>query len=150
MKFYIIKKINLIITLSGILCLLIFIFTISLYNTSVSVFTSPICNTNEERIEFLESYGWFVESEPYSVSNIIIPIDFDDTMNEYNSLQISQGYDLTKYSGCTVKKITYKILNYPENETAYSTIYLYQNMIIAGDVYTVGLNGIMQGFLYPL
>jgi len=151
MKFYIIKKIDLIVTLSGILCLLVFIFTLTLYSSSsASVFTTSICNSNEDRIKFLESFGWVVESEPYTVTNAIIPLEFDDTLNEYNSIQIAQGYDITKYSGCTVKKITYKILNYPNNETAYTTLYLYQNTVIAGDVYTVGISGKMQGLNYPM
>lgn len=51
--------------------------------------------TAEDRISYLESYGWQVEAEPISVEELLIPEEFDETYGEYLALQESQGFDLT-------------------------------------------------------
>ena len=51
--------------------------------------------TNEDRIAYLESYGWSVSSDPIAVEELIIPEQFDETYSQYLELQASQGFDLT-------------------------------------------------------
>ena len=150
MKFLIIKKNKLIYSIFILTALIFFSVILSLIMPK-SVTTASLKNykTNEDRISFLNSFGWQVEEEPYEAKTIIIPVEFNNIYTKYNDLQISQGYDLNNYRGQTVKRWTYSIQNYPKQSIAYASIYIFNDKIIAGDVYTTGINGIMHGFKYP-
>lgn len=109
-------------------------------------------NTNDERIKFLNGFGWQTGSEPCTISDVLIPTEFDDVYSKYNDLQIAQGFDLSDYKSLLVKKYTYEILNYPnakEGEVVYANLLIYQNDIIGGDISSARLDGYMQGFNMP-
>ena len=76
-------------------------------------------------------------------------MEFNNIYNKYNELQVSQGYDLTDYHGQTVKRWTYTVQNYPKESIAYARLYIFNDTVIAGDVYTPGIDGIMHGLKYP-
>lgn len=56
-----------------------------------------IVKNNEDRVSFLSSFGWTVDSEPYEVVEVVIPSEFDEVYKNYNELQEEQGYDLRDY-----------------------------------------------------
>ena len=60
--------------------------------------------TNEDRVAYLESYGWTVSPEAVSVEELLIPEEFDETYDQYLALQAQQGFDLTQYRGKRVKR----------------------------------------------
>ena len=63
-------------------------------DTAVSGVVSPTgVKTNEDRIAYLESYGWQVSQEPSSVEELLIPDTFDESYTQYLELQSSQGFD---------------------------------------------------------
>jgi hypothetical protein len=72
--------------------------------------------TNEDRVAYLESFGWKVNPTAIAVEELLIPSEFDDTYDEYLALQTSQGFDLTRYKGKKVKRYAYEITNYPTGE----------------------------------
>ena len=150
MKFLIIKKGKIIFFLTVCVILLLIGCIFSLIKPR-TVYTAAlnICKTNEDRIRFLNSFGWEVEEEAYEIKTIIIPVEFNSLYSNYNDLQLSQGYDLRNYHGLTVKRWTYTVQNYPKTGIAYANLYIYDNKVIAGDVYTPGINGIMHGLKYP-
>ena len=37
-----------------------------------------IVKNNEDRVSFLSSFGWTVDSEPYEVVEVVIPSEFDE------------------------------------------------------------------------
>ena len=149
MNFFILKKKSIEKYLWVIICVIsVIAFALILPQRAKETFGEINCETNEGRLNFLTSKGITVDSEPFEVSNMIIPLEFNNILDNYNTLQLSQGYDLTKYTGCTVKKYTYIVLNYPGNKNAYTTIYIYDGAIIAADIYTAGLNGEMHGIDY--
>ena len=91
--------------------------------------------TNEDRIAYLESYGWSVSSDPIAVEELIIPEQFDETYSQYLELQASQGFDLTDYCGKRVKRYTYEITNYPTGESGIQAgLLVYKSTVIGGDV----------------
>ena len=91
--------------------------------------------TNEDRVAYLESFGWTVEPEPLAVEELLIPEEFDETYTQYLELQGSQGFDLTQYCGKRVKRYTYVITNYPTGETGVqASLLIYKNTVIGGDV----------------
>lgn len=106
--------------------------------------------TNEDRIAYLESFGWQVEPEPIAAEELLIPEQFDETYTDYLALQESQGFDLTKYQGKRVKRYTYEIINYPTGESGVqASLLIYKNQVIGGEVLSAQLNGFLHGLEMP-
>ena len=106
--------------------------------------------TNEDRVAYLESFGWTVEPEPLAVEELLIPEEFDETYTQYLELQGSQGFDLTQYCGKRVKRYTYVITNYPTGETGVQAgLVIYKNTVIGGDVLSPQLGGFIHSLEMP-
>lgn len=106
--------------------------------------------TAEDRVAYLEGYGWLVDPEPIAVEELLIPEEFDDSYAEYLELQSSQGFDLTKYCGKRVKRYAYEIKNYPTGEAGVQAgILIYKNRVIGGEVLSAQLNGFIHGLTMP-
>lgn len=103
--------------------------------------------TNEERIAFLQSFGWQTETGPAETREVMIPAQFDDVYQNYNAMQQAQGFDLAPYAGEIVTQFKYKITNYPGGETeVFATLLVYGRLIVGGDLACAEANGFMHGF----
>ena len=118
---------------------------------AVSTAASPKgIKTGEDRIAYLESYGWTVAPEEVSVEELVIPEAFDETYGQYLELQSSQGFDLTQYCGKRVKRYTYEITNYPTGESGIlAGLLIYKNTVIGADVLSPQLGGFIHGLEMP-
>lgn len=106
--------------------------------------------SNEDRVAYLEHFGWNVLPEPVAVEELVIPEVFDETYRQYLDLQSSQGFDLTQFCGKRVKRYTYEITNYPTGETGVlAGILIYKNTVIGGDVLSSDLGGFIHGLEMP-
>lgn len=106
--------------------------------------------TNEDRVSYLESYGWKVMPDAIAVEELLIPEEFDETYEEYLALQSSQGFDLTGYTGKRVKRYAYEITNYPTGETGVQAgLLVYKGTVIGGEVLSSQLNGFIHGLEMP-
>lgn len=106
--------------------------------------------TNEDRVAYLESFGWTVESEPIAVEELLIPEQFDETYTQYLDLLSSQGFDLTQYAGKRVKRYTYVITNYPTGEkNVQAGLLIYRDTVVGGDVLSSQLGGFIHGLEMP-
>lgn len=107
--------------------------------------------TNEERIEYLETFGWEVSATPVEVVNVVIPKEFDEIYAEYNALQISQGFDLSGYRGNEGTRYTYTISNYPDatSTQVLANIIVIEDRIVAADVSGVAGGGFMHTLQMP-
>ncbi len=107
--------------------------------------------TNEQRIDYLESFGWTVESEPTETTEIVIPSKFDDTYETYNAMQLTQGFDLVSYKGKKATRYSYKITNYPQEQedNVYATLIVVDGKIVAGDVASTAIGGFMHTLVMP-
>ncbi len=106
--------------------------------------------TNEDRVAYLESYGWTVTPDAIAVEELLIPEEFDNTYDEYLALQSEQGFDLTQYTGKRVKRYAYEITNYPTGETGVQAgLLIYKNTVIGGEVLSSQLNGFIHGLKMP-
>ena len=106
--------------------------------------------TNEDRVAYLNAYGWEVKSEPSQTQEVRIPTDPSDVFERYNNLQISQGFDLHDYAGKTVKRYVYEITNHPGAPGQYfATLLIYKNSVIGGDVCAAEKGGVMHGLAMP-
>ena len=103
--------------------------------------------TNDERIEFLHQFGFEVNSEPISATEVRIPSEFDKIFLEYNELQKRQGLDLTKYKNKNVMRYTYEVTNYEGYDgTVYANMIVYRSRVIGGDVCSADVTGFIHGF----
>lgn len=107
---------------------------------------------NEQRLAFIRFFGYDVVEEPVEIKDIVIPEQFNDTYISYNEIQISQGFDLSKYKGKSAKSYSYAVTNYPgvkdSEKTVRANLIVYKGKIIAGDVCSVKLDGFMHAFNY--
>lgn len=111
---------------------------------------APAVSTNEGRVKFLQDFGWQVAASPVESSQVKIPKETSEVFDRYNTLQKSQGYDLTQYAGKAVMRFVYKIENYPgATEPVYATLLVYKNQVIGGDITDTAANGQIRGFKMP-
>ena len=134
------------------LIILFFIFPSHPKTESVSAKANINASTNAERIAFIENFGYDVIEEPLETRDVVIPEQFDNTYKRYNELQLSQGFDLSKFKGKSVKSFSYAVTNYPGIENSEKTVranlLVYNSEIIGGDICSVELDGFMHEFDY--
>ena len=103
--------------------------------------------SNDGRVKFLSDLGWEVTTSPVESGQVKIPAESTEVYDRYNSLQKSQGYDLTPYAGKTVMRYVYQIHNFPDaTEPVYATLLIYKNQVIGGDVTNTSAKGTVSGF----
>jgi len=106
--------------------------------------------TNDQRLEYIASFGWIVEPEPVEIMEVIIPTIFDELYEEYNALQTPLGYDLSRHMGRRTKRYTYVVTNYPGiDQDVRLNLLVRDNRVIGGDVYSLGDNAFMHGLALP-
>ena len=99
---------------------------------------------------YLQSLGWEVTEEPVESQEVRIPAELPDVLVQYNELQKSQNFDLTRYTGKTVSRFVYEVLNYPNSaERFFATLLIYEDTVIGGDVTSASQDGLMQGLQFP-
>ena len=104
--------------------------------------------TNEGRIEFLNSFGWEVSGEPTEITEVTVPSEFDTVFQGYNELQKLQGLDLSRYRQKQVTRYTYRVTNYQGYDgTVYANLIVYRGTVVGGDICTEDASGFIHGFL---
>ena len=144
-----VDKKKIIIILAAAVLLIAGIMLLAGGGDSQSTASTSVAN-NDARIAFLKSFGWDVAASPKESSQVKIPSEPSEVFDRYNTLQKSQGYDLSAFAGKTVMRYVYKINNYPgATEPVYATVLVYKNQIIGGDVTDTAANGVVRGFKMP-
>lgn len=103
-------------------------------------------DTNEERVKYIESFGWDSDTVPSKIEEVRIPSRFDETYEQYNALQKEQGFDLRKYRACYVKKFTYPIRNFDSADPAVpicANLLVLDGEIIGADISSAEANGLV-------
>ena len=101
--------------------------------------------SEKDRVSYLAQYGWEVESPALTHDTVVIPRTFSDVFDEYNSLQLSQGFDLSQYCGLEAEMYTYRVTNSEEKGDVIAQLYIRNNEVIGGDVHSTALDGFMAG-----
>ena len=139
-----IKKIGII--LAAVVALILAIVLIFGGGNDAPASTTAVSN-NDARVKFLTDLGWQVSTSPTESSQVRIPEQQSEVFSRYNTLQKSQGYDLSQYAGKAVMRYVYKVNNFPgATEPVYATLLVYKNQIIGGDVTNTAAKGAVQGF----
>ena len=138
-----IKKIAII----GVAIVAVIIAAVVLFSGGSASAMGNHISSNDDRIQFLASFGWEVVSSPAESGQVRIPAESSEIFNRYNALQKSMGYDLSAYQGKTVMRYVYKVKNYPgATEPVYATLLISNNQVIGGDITNTASTGLMQGF----
>lgn len=117
---------------------------------STPTIAASAVTSNDDRVQFLTNFGWEVVVSPTETSQVRIPSKPSAVFERYNSLQKSQGYDLSEYAGKTVMRYVYKVKNYPgATQPVFATILICNNQVIGGDVTDTAASGYIQGFKFP-
>ena len=112
--------------------------------------SAPALSSNDGRVKFLEDFGWQVTTTPTESSQVRIPEAGSQVFTRYNQLQLSQGYDLSKFAGKKVMRYVYKINNFPgTTEPVYATLLIYKNQVIGGDVTDSAPGGQIRALKMP-
>lgn len=102
---------------------------------------------NDDRVQFITSFGWEVVTSPVESGQVRIPAEGGEVFHRYNQLQQSMGYDLSNYAGKTVMRYVYKVKNYPgATGDVYATLLISNNQVIGGDITDTTAGGKIQGF----
>ncbi len=102
--------------------------------------------TEEERIAFLESFGWHVKPTDKEVTEFLLPKEFDRILAGYNEIQKEQGLDLSRYKNKRVCRYVYEVENYEgATGTVYATLLMYNNRVVAADISSAGEGGFVHG-----
>ena len=100
--------------------------------------------TDEDRVAYLESWGWQVDPETCSAEELQMPKTFGEEYAQYMELQSAQGFDLAKYAGKRIKRYTWTVTNYPgQPEGVQAHLLLCRNTVIGGEI-------LGEGFLHGL
>lgn len=109
--------------------------------------SAPTVSNNDARVTFLKSFGWEVSTSPAESGQVRIPNESSEVFDRYNTLQKTQGYDLSQYAGKTVMRYVYEVHNYPgATEPVYATLLVYKNQVIGGDITDTAAKGVIRGF----
>lgn len=98
-------------------------------------------STNALRVEYLSGLGYTVDETAVSVKEIVIPESFSDVYGEYNRLQQTSGFDLSRYKGESACVYTYRL---SDREDTVINLIVSDNNIIGGDVSSVRIDGEMR------
>lgn len=146
-----INKKRIFLALAAIVALIVLIVAISGRDKADAPTGEPVnLSTNDGRVAYLMGYGWEVASSPVETQQVRIPTELSEVYERYNSLQISQGFDLRDYAGKTATRYVYQIDNYPNaTEPVYATLLIYKDRVIGADITDTSANGVVQGLDRP-
>ena len=106
--------------------------------------------SDAERTAYLAALGWEVEAAPMETLTFTLPDPLGESYQEYNKLQLDQGFDLSTYAGRDIKRYSYAVLNYPDRpQDVQADLYLCRDQIVAGDILCCGDNGFVSTLVYP-
>ncbi len=114
---------------------------------SKSVSAVISASTDEERRNYLATFGWETE-EKFEEKELTIPQSWNQVYSDYNEVQLNQGFDLTAYKGRRVTLYTYTIKNYKESKQGIvADMLVCDGTLIGGDICnTSAENGFLVGF----
>jgi len=110
----------------------------------------PRLTDNSQRVEYLQSLEWEVIPEPLETLQFLLPATLEEPYLSYNTLQLSQGFDLSTCCGKQISRYTYTVTNYPGfSEGVQANLYICEEFPVAGDICYAGENGFQVALIKP-
>ncbi len=96
-------------------------------------------STDKGREKYINALGFEVEADSVVHNSEKVPEVFTAALEQYNSLQKAQGFDLEKLKGKNVTSYTYKIKSYPDGfdfkgSDGVITLICNKNKVVGADV----------------
>ena len=111
-----------------------------------ALFSGEKVSSTEDRVAYLAACGWTADPASEQAQVIRIPEAFPPVYEDYNALQLQQGWDLHDYGGRDCDLFTYAVTNWPdESQNVLANLYVYRGRVIGGDVHSTNLDGFMIG-----
>jgi len=143
------KAIAIVLALAVVLCAIVLIAGRN-SRAAEAVSLSGVARNNGQRVKYLQSLGWEVDENAVEEQEIVIPRTFTGVYEEYNKLQLSQGFDLSRFAGVEATRYTYRVLNYPgEQADVFADIIIHRGEVIAGNIQSSANGGFMRGLAFP-
>lgn len=140
---------GIILTVTGVVVIALTFISNHINSDSKSVSAIISASTDEERRTYLEGFGWDV-GDDFEQKELTIPESWNEVYNEYNEIQLNQGFDLAQYKGKAVTLYTYTITNYENvSQGVVADMLVCDGNLIGGDIcntsaedgFIVGFNG---------
>ena len=101
--------------------------------------------TEDDRVGFIEQFGFRVKGTAVESKSFVIPDNFDRVLAGYNEIQKKQGLDLSKYAKKKVTRYTYEIENYEDYDgDVLVNLLVYRNRVIGCDVSSKDTSGFVK------
>ncbi|MCH5321640.1 MAG: DUF4830 domain-containing protein [Eubacterium sp.] len=128
-----------------IVVILTFVSNHTAESQSVSAVISA--STDEERRNYLATFGWETDAE-FEEKSLTIPQSWNQVYTDYNEVQVNQGFDLSDYKGKKVTLYTYTVNNYKDSKQGIvADMLVCDGILIGGDICnTSAENGFLVGF----
>ena len=84
-------------------------------------------DSTQVQCSFLKQFSLEALPKASQTEDVTIPMDFNDTYNQYNELQKKIGLDLSRYKGREAKEITYELKN---SDIKYAVLLVYESRVI--------------------
>lgn len=98
----------------------------------------PTGESAEAREEYLASLGFTLDTKS-SLTEVMVPKEFDERFDEYNEMLKTCGFDLEPLRGQTMKKCVYTVTNAPKDDGKVSAVLLvHDGSIVAGHLLCEG------------
>lgn len=139
---------GIILAITGVAVIIVTFITNHYENkNSESVAAVVSASTDQERRDYLASYGWETSSE-YEEKELTIPESWNQVYADYNEVQINQGFDLSDYKGKRVTLYTYTVTNYEGiKQGIVADMLVSDGVLIGGDICnTSAKDGFLVGF----
>ena len=106
---------------------------------------APSLRSTEGRCAYLASLGLRADPASEELRPVALPARFDALLEDYNALQLSQGFDLRAAAGRTCLCCSYDLVGFPDwDGRVIATLYLFRGRVIGGDVHTAAVDGFMR------
>lgn len=120
-----------------LLCVIVLVFLILIQFFSVKADYIDV-STNAKRVAYITALGITLKSDEFSKKDTVIPWQFGDVYNKYNTLQKQSGFDLSSYKGQNITIYTY---NYDTYKVV--NLIVYKGGLIGGDICDLQIDGQM-------
>ncbi len=128
----------------------VFLITLIMQTDNYYLRTDALLSDKNYVEEYFNSYGWEIDVNSVVYSRYVFTDKNNPQFLSYNELQLKQGYDLMNFIGVELDKYSVRILNFPSDENSdsyYGTVFFYDGLAVAGDIYDARLNGYMYSVI---
>lgn len=122
---------------------IIFIIAAAILISVIFALFSVDSTTNSQNIEFINSFGWEVDTAPEDISHLTIPEELIGIYLAHAQISAIDGSSISDYTGKSLTRYSYKVLNHEDSDTGKirADIFVYKSSIIAADISDISANG---------